>query len=44
MTVAGPRRIHTGFLRRHRLTATVSHFDAVLATIAGILQMQLRRD
>ena len=26
MTVAGPRRIHTGFLRRHRLTPTVSHF------------------
>jgi hypothetical protein len=25
MTVAGPRRIRTGFLRRHRLTVEVSH-------------------
>ena len=42
MTVAGPRRICTGFLRRHCLAAnSVAPVNAVWTTVAQIVQTQL---
>jgi len=44
MTVAGPRRIRTGFLRRHRLTGnSVASLNAAGAAVAEILRKQLGR-